>query len=435
MVDVATIKIWGEFVGAIRWDNTQQLGYFQYDSKFIEKGWELSPIHLPLHQGSQIYSFPQLRMGRNDNEDTFKGLPGLLSDVLPDKYGNRLINTWLTQQNRPEDSMNPVEKLCFIGTRGMGALEFEPTQIKTENKNFELELNSLVNIAKKMLNDRQDFLTNLNNNEKKAMTEILKIGTSAGGARPKAVIAYNPKTKEIKSGQGEVPKGFEHWLLKLDGVSGAQFGESSGWGRVEYAYYLMALDCKIEMNESQLLEENGRAHFMTKRFDRSHNIKHHIQSLCGLQHFDFNDMYSYSYEQLFLTMRQLRLTYPEAEQMFRRMVFNVLSTNYDDHTKNFSFILKKGQRWELAPAYDLCFSFNPTNHWVSQQTLSVNGKRLNISQEDLMTIANANNIKKGKLIIKEINETIQEWQSYAKQANVRADLKQYIFNHLNVFKS
>lgn len=433
MVDVAEVKIWGELAGAIRWDESQQLGYFQYDTRFIERGWDISQLKMPIDQGSRIYSFPETRKGRNETEDTFKGLPGLLSDALPDKYGNKLINTWLSKQGRSENSMNPVEKLCFIGTRGMGAIEFEPAQIKTGVKTFSIELNSMIEVAKKILNEREDFLTNLNKDGEKAMMEILKIGTSAGGARPKAVIGYNPKTKEIRSGQGKVPKGFEHWLLKLDGVSGEQFGESSGWGRVEYAYYLMAIDSGIEISECQLLEENGRAHFMTKRFDRQKNIKHHIQSLCGLQHYDFNDMYGYSYEQVFQTMRLLKLTYPEAEQMFRRMVFNVLATNYDDHTKNFSFILKKDEKWRLAPAYDLCFAFDPNNHWVNKQTLSVNGKRIGINKDDLMTIAEDNNIKKGKKIIYEINDTVKSWKAYAEQAQLRNDLKERINNNLNTF--
>jgi serine/threonine-protein kinase HipA len=433
MVDVAEIKIWGEMVGAVRWDESQQLGYFQYDSKFIQKGWDLSPIKMPISLGAQTYSFPELRKGRNEAEDTFRGLPGLLSDALPDKYGNRLINTWLVQQGRAENSMNPVEKLCFIGIRGMGALEFEPAQIKTNTRTFALELDGLIEVAKKILNEREAFLTNLNKEDEKAMMDVLKIGTSAGGARPKAIIAYNAKTGEVKSGQGNVPKGFEHWLLKLDGVSSEQFGESSGWGRVEYAYYLMAKDCNIQISECRLLEENGRAHFMTKRFDRDENTKHHIQSLCGLQHYDFNDMNGYSYEQVFQTMRILRLTYPEAEQMFRRMVFNVIATNYDDHTKNISFILKKDENWRLAPAYDLCFSFDPTNHWVSKQTLSINGKRLGITKEDLMTIAKNNSIKKGDKIIDEINDVVKRWNKYATQAEVIKNLKEKINNNLNVY--
>lgn len=431
MVDAAEIRIWGELAGAVRWDESQQMGYFQYAPKFIQKAWDLSPIKMPIAEGSRIYSFPELRKGRKETEDAFKGLPGLLSDALPDRYGNKLINIWLAQQGRPENSMNPVEKLCFIGTRGIGALEFEPAQIKTGVRSFLLELDSLVEVARKMLNEREAFLTNINKNEEKAMMDILKIGTSAGGARPKAIIAYNPKTGEVKSGQGNVPKGYEHWLLKLDGVSGEQFGESSGWGRVEYAYALMAADCEIEMSECRLLEENGRAHFMTKRFDREENVKHHIQSLCGLQHYDFNEMDAYSYEQLFQTMRLLRLTYPEAEQMFRRMVFNVLSTNYDDHAKNFSFILKKDENWRLAPAYDLCFSFDPTNHWVNKQTLSVNGKRLAITKEDLMTIAKDNNIKKGAKIIDDINSIVKSWNTYASRAGVRKDLKERIQDNLN----
>jgi serine/threonine-protein kinase HipA len=433
MVDVAVVRIWNELVGAIRWDESQQLGYFQYAPKFIQKGWNLSPIKMPISQGSRIYSFPELRKGRYDTEDAFKGLPGLLSDALPDKYGNKLINIWLAKQGRPENSMNPVEKLCFIGSRGIGALEFEPAQIKTGTKSFSLELDSLVDVAKKILNERESFLANLNKETERAMMEILKIGTSAGGARPKAVIAYNPKTGEVRSGQGNVPKGYEHWLIKLDGVSGEQFGERSGWGRVEYAYYLMAIDSGIEISECLLLEENGRAHFMTKRFDREGNIKHHIQSLCGLQHYDFNDMYGYSYEQVFQTMRLLRSTYPEAEQMFRRMVMNILATNYDDHTKNFSFIFKKDDRWKLAPAYDLCFSFDPTNHWVSKQTLSVNGKRLGITKVDLMTIAKDNNIKKGEKIIEDINSIVKSWNKYAERAKVKKALKERIKRNLNTF--
>jgi serine/threonine-protein kinase HipA len=432
MVDVAEVKLWGELVGAVRWDAQDQLGYFEYAPKFLQKGWDLSPIHMPIKNGPRIYSFPQLRKGRGEIENTFKGLPGLLADVLPDKYGNRLINVWLAQQGRPENSMNPVEKLCFIGSRGMGALEFELAQIKASKASFSIELDGLVEVAQKILNEREAFLANLGKDEEKAMLEILKIGTSAGGARPKAVIAYNKKTKAVKSGQGNVPKGFEHWLIKLDGVSGEQFGESSGWGRLEYAYYLMAKDCGIAISESELLEENGRAHFMTKRFDREGNTKHHIQSLCGLQHYDFNDRYGYSYEQVFQTMRRLRLTYPEAEEMFRRMVFNALATNYDDHTKNFSFILKKGEAWRLAPAYDLCFSFDPANHWVSQQTLSVNGKRLNITKADFMTIAKDNNIKRGEKIIDDINLVVNNWNDYAQQADVRSDLRERIYQNLNV---
>lgn len=433
MVDVAEVKIWGELAGAVRWDESLQLASFQFDAKFLTKSWELSPIKLPLNGGNRIYNFPELRQGKDSTVDTFKGLPGFLADVLPDKYGNQLINVWLAQQGRPENSMNPVEQLCFIGSRGMGALEFEPAQLSSTKRAFNIEIGNLVDAAQKILSKREAFNTNLSKDEEKALLEILKIGTSAGGARPKAVIAYNPSTGAVKSGQSNAPKGFEHWLLKLDGVSDAQFGESLGWGRVEYAYYLMALASGIEMSESRLIEESGRAHFMTKRFDREgHNTKHQVQTFCGIQHYDYNNLYSYSYEQLFQTMRLLRLSYPEAEQMFRRMVFNVLATNCDDHTKNFSFRLKKGKKWELAPAYDVCYSYDSKNIWVNQQTLSVNGKHKNIIKSDLMTIAKANNIRKGEKTIDEINAVVKNWRDFASQSQVRADLIKEISNNLHI---
>lgn len=431
MVDIAEIKIWGEYVGALRWDEHKKLAFFQYAPRFLSKGWDLSPLQMPISRGSAIHCFPELRMSKQSNDDTFKGLPGLLADSLPDKYGHSLINSWLAQQGRAANSMNPVEKLCFIGHRGMGALEFEPAQVKGGLKSFGLEVSSLVEIAKKIKDERSAFKSDLNTEEHEDLKDLFKVGTSAGGARPKAIIAYNEKTLEVRSGQAQVPKGFEHWLIKLDGVSSEQFGESSHWGRVEYAYYLMALDCGIKMSKSRLLEENGRAHFMTKRFDREGNTKHHIQTLCGLQHYDYNEMYSFGYEQVFQTMRQLRLSYPEAEQMFRRMVFNVLATNYDDHTKNFSFLLKKDQKWELAPAYDLCFSFDPSNHWVSQQTLSVNSKRLSINETDLLKVGKENSIKKAAQIIAEINAVVLNWPKYAEKASVQQRLTDYIEMNLN----
>ncbi len=434
MVDVAEVKIWNELVGAIQWNDQQKLASFEFHPDFIKKGWDLSPVKMPIENGSRIYSFPELRKAKDATDDTFKGLPGLLADSLPDKYGNQLINRWLEQNNRLPESMNPVEKLCFIGNRGMGALEFEPAHLKAGKNTFVVEISGLVDIAKKMLSKRESFMTDLNTDEEQAMHEILKIGTSAGGARPKALIAFNDKTGEIRSGQTRAPKGFGHWLLKLDGVSGIQFGDSHGWGQVEYAYYLMAKACGINMMECRLLQENHRFHFMTKRFDReNHATKHHVQTLCALEHFDYNDMFSYSYEQVFQTMRTLRLMYPDAEQMFRRMVFNVLATNYDDHTKNFAFMLKKGGKWELAPAYDVCFAFDPTNVWVSQQTLSVNGKRLNITKADLMTIAKSNNIKKGETIINGINTIVKSWSDFASEAKVPEDKHQLISSNLNTF--
>lgn len=423
-MNTAIVNIWGKMVGAVAWDEKSEWASFEYDPAFKRLGWELSPLKMPLSTEQRIYSFPELRKETGSSFDTFKGLPGLLADMLPDRYGNELINLWLAQQGRPENSMNSVEMLCFIGKRGMGALEIEPTILKQNVNTFSVEINSLVEIASKMLSKKEPFVANLKSDEEKAMREILKIGTSAGGARPKAVIAYNEKTGEVRSGQTRAPEGFEHWLLKLDGVSEVQLGATHGYGRVEYAYYLMALDCGIEMMPCRLLEENGRAHFMTRRFDREGSYtKHHTQTFCAMKHFDYNRVNSYSYEQLFQTMRELKLTYAEAEQMFRRMVFNVIARNCDDHSKNFSFILKQGDRWRLAPAYDLCHAYRPGSEWVSRHALSVNGKRENITREDLIVIGRSIRNKKAEEIIDQVNDTVHNWNYYADKAGVDKDKK------------
>lgn len=418
MVKTAFIKIWGETVGAVAWDEEQQLGIFEYDSTFLKYQWELSPLKMPTTFRSRIISFPENRPTRNSTFNTFKGLPGLLADVLPDKYGNQLINLYLAQQGRPENSMNPVEQLCFIGNRGMGALEFEPATLKTKASTTKIEINNLVDIAQQILQDREAFHTNLMKDEEQAINQLITIGTSAGGARPKAVIAYNDKTNEVRSGQTNVPKGFEHWLIKLDGVSDIQLGETHGYGRVEMAYYLMAKKAGINMMTCNLLEENGRAHFMTKRFDRDNNTKHHVQTFCAMKHYDFNEVNSFSYEQLFQTLRELRLPYTDAEELYRRMAFNVLARNCDDHTKNFSFILKKGGNWELAPAYDICHAYRPDSQWVSQHALSINGKRKNIQFSDFITISKSMNIKNAKRILQEVDQAVSQWESFANEVHV-----------------
>jgi len=423
MVTLARVKIWGQYVGAVAWLEDQQYATFQYEPDFLKKEIDLAPVKMPIREGGRVYSFPELR-SKNSELDTFKGLPGLLADALPDKYGNQLINSYLAQNGRTSGSMNPVEKLCFIGSRGMGALEFEPTELKQYKRSFNVEIDSLVNVAQRILSERTLFDTNLTDDDEEAMMDILKIGTSAGGARPKAIIAFNEKTGEVKSGQTNTPKGFEQWLIKLDGVSDAQFGSTSGYGRVEMAYYLMAKAAGIEMTESRLIEENDRAHFMTKRFDRfGGSEKYHVQTFCAMEHFDFNDVGSFSYEQLFQTMRKLRLPYPEAEELFRRMVFNVLSRNCDDHTKNFAFRLKQGGKWELSPAYDVCHAYRPESRWVSQHALSVNGKRYSITKGDFLVVAKSMNIKRGPKIIEEVDSVVRQWSSFASEVGVSKKLK------------
>lgn len=434
-MDVAEVKVWGELAGAVSWNEKTGMASFEYDSDFKKLNWDLAPLKMPISSSKKVITFPELRKDKNAEFDTFKGLPGLLADVLPDKYGNQLINIWLAQQGRPQDSMNPIEMLCFIGTRGMGALEFEPTTFKESKRTFSIEIESLVDIAQKILTGREAFTANLQKDEEKAVLEILKIGTSAGGARPKAVIAYNENTGEVKSGQTKAPNGFEHWLIKLDGVSDVQLGVSKGYGRVEMAYYNMATVCGVEMMPSRLLEENGRAHFMTKRFDREGgDIKHHIQTFCALKHFDYNLITSFSYEQLFQTMRELKLSYPDAEQMYRRMVLNVIARNCDDHTKNFSFRLKKGANWELAPAYDVCHAYKPDHRWVSQHALSINGKRTAITKDDLLIIGKSIKNKKAASIIDEISDTVSQWKKFANDVNVLPEIRDEIAKTLIIWK-
>jgi len=423
MVTTCFISLWNTRVGALAWNPQTRTGSFEYDPAFLKSDLDLSPVKMPANAGERrIFAFPELR-----DTSTFKGLPGLVADVLPDKYGNMLINTWLARQGRPAGSLNPVEMLCFIGNRGMGALEFEPAQPKTTDKASKLEIGSLIEIAEGILSGRKDFTSDLTTHEEKGLLDVLKIGTSAGGARAKAVIAYNPETHEVRSGQADAPAGFSHWLIKFDGVTDKQFGSSNGYGRVEMAYHLMAVDCGIEMTECRLLEESGRAHFMTKRFDRgAGNQKIHLQSFCAMQHYDFNEVNLYSYEQLFETMRVLGLPYPQAEQLYRRMVFNVMSRNCDDHTKNFAFIMDKSGNWKLSPAYDVCHAYRPGSDWVSQHALSINGKRKDITRNDLLVVAKAMNVKKADNIVTQVSEVVNNWPVYAAKANLEQPLKEAI---------
>ena len=420
MITTAFINLWNKRVGAIAWDMDNRVASFEYEPSFLTNQWDIAPIKMPIGGAEKrIFAFPELR-----DTTTFKGLPGLLADVLPDKYGNTLINAWLSRNGRATNSMNPVELLCFIGKRGMGALEFEPVEPKVTNGATKIELDSLINIAQEILTGRQDFATKLSADEERALTDILKIGSSAGGARAKAVITYNSTTGEIRSGQTDAPKGFTHWLLKFDGVTDQELGTSSGYGRVEMAYHLMAKEAQIEMTECRLLEEQGRAHFMTRRFDREPvRGKIHVQSFCALGHYDFSEITSYSYEQLFEMMRMMFLPYPDAEQLYRRMVFNVMARNCDDHTKNFSFIMDKTGTWKLAPAFDVCHSYRPDSTWVSQHSLSINGKRQNITRDDLLSVAKQMNIKKADSIISQIRDIVSRWNEFAEQTKVKENLK------------
>ena len=379
---------------------------------------EISPLKMPLNE-NVVYSFPEL------SRETYKGLSGLLADSLPDKFGNALINKWLAEQGRDTNSYNPIERLLYQGKRGMGALEFEPAERFVSDVSSKIELQSLVEVARKALSDKSELNTGLQNEDE--LKQIIKVGTSAGGARAKAVIAYNEKTGDIRSGQLNAPQGFTHWLIKLDGVTNQELGDPEHFGKIEYAYYQMATDCGIEMSESRLLQENNRFHFLTRRFDRTNDgEKLHLQTLCGLAHFDFNLPGAYSYEQLFQTMRTLRLPYSDAEQMFRRMVFNVVTRNQDDHSKNFSFLMDKNGTWQLAPAYDMTFAYNPVGDFTAQHQLSINGKRDNFTQQDLLYLAEQMNIKKPNEIIEEVIVTVSNWDRYAKNIDIPAKIVDFI---------
>ncbi len=423
MVTSAIIKLWGKAVGAVSWEPARRLAFFEYDPDFIRSGLNVAPVMMPLNNASQrIFYFPELV-----DTATFRGLPGLLADVLPDRYGNRLINAWLQRSGRAPDSLNPVELLCYIGKRGMGALEFEPAITVPDQESEKLEVDSLIRMAQQLLDERTNFHTQLDPATVKAMRDVLKVGTSAGGARAKAIIGYNDVTHEVRSGQSELPKGFSHWIIKFDGISDSELGVSSGYGRVEMAYHRMATACGIEMMECRLLEENGRAHFMTKRFDRGPGRqKLHAQSVCALAHFDFQDINGYSYEQIFQLMRMLHLPYPQAEQLFRRMVFNVILRNCDDHTKNFSFLMDKTGEWRLAPAFDLCHAYRPGSEWVSRQSLSINGKREHITNNDLLEVARTMHIKKAPIIIDQVGAVAKKWQHYAEGTGVSPQLMKAI---------
>lgn len=422
MITTAYVKIWGMIAGAAAWDDASGSGSFEFEPSFLINRLDLSPLMMPIEEAKgRIFSFTELT-----RSGVFKGLPGLLADLLPDRFGSILIDAWLARNGRPAGSMNPVEILCYIGSRGVGALEFEPPYEGTGTAS-KIEIDEMVKLVNEVLSGRGDFSANLSTDRKKAIDGILKIGTSAGGARAKAVIAFNEKTGEVRSGQASAPKGFRHWLLKFDGVSDRQMGFTHGYGRVEMAYHLMSKDCGIEMSECRLLEENGRAHFMTRRFDRSaEGEKIHMQSFCAMRHFDFNEVNSFAYEQLFETVRMLSLPYQAHEQIFRRMVFNVLARNCDDHTKNFAFLMNRSGKWSLAPAFDLCHTYNPANPWVSHQALSVNGKRSGITRDDFMAVADSMGIKKPGNIIDQVNNAVQSWDRWAKEAEVDSKLRRSV---------
>jgi serine/threonine-protein kinase HipA len=414
---LAEVRLWGRAIGAVSIDDGAMYASFQYTPEFARSGIEVSPLVLPL--GERVFTFPELAPG------TFHGLPGMLADSLPDKFGNALIDAWLATQGRTPASFNAIERLCYTGTRGMGALEFAPASGPRPTASRKVEIDALVRLASDVLSRRHDFRGSLAENEADhTLRDILRVGTSAGGARAKAVIAWNPTTQEVRSGQITAGSGFEHWLLKFDGVTAnrdRELDDPQGFGAIEYAYFRMARAAGIRMSECRLLEENGRRHFLTRRFDRTPDGgKLHLQSLGALAHLDFNQAGAHGYEQALQVIRRLGLPMAASEEQFRRMLFNLVARNQDDHVKNIAFLMDKGGRWSLSPAFDIAYSYNPAGEWTARHQMSVNGKRDGFTREDLRACARSTPLKRGRAdaLLEEVCAAVRRWPEFANAARL-----------------
>lgn len=412
-VSAIEVRIWGTLVGAVALDPKLAYYAFEYDPAWRRAGIELAPLMMPLDQGQTPFIFPNLP------EATFHRLPGMLADALPDDFGNALIDAWMAEQGIVKSAVTPLDRLAYMGKRGVGALEFKPARGSHTESAAPLEMKALVEAARKALEGdlSKDDLAQA------ALNNIIHVGTSAGGARAKAVVAWNPQTNVIRSGQFDAAEGFEHWILKFDGVGKyEELGPGGPYGRIEYAYYLMAQEAGIDMYPCRLLEENDRAHFMTRRFDRDvvegKTIKHHLQTLCAMDHLDFKQRATHTYAQLFMVVSQLKLGDAALDQSFRRMTFNVMARNCDDHTKNFAFRLKQGGKWELAPAYDMTHAYNPRGEWTYQHLMSVNRKFKDITRQDCLVEADRFGVSRPNETLDAVREAVQKWQQFAKRAGL-----------------
>jgi serine/threonine-protein kinase HipA len=419
MSTYAEVKLWGRTIGAVALEDNRNITVFEYDPDFARSGIEIAPLTMPLAE--RVYSFPSLPA------KTFYGLPGLLADSLPDKFGHALIDAWLAGQGRTPESFNAVERLCYVGRRGTGALEYAPVLGPGVGRSTRIQVDKLVELASEILTRRSTLAVSLSApNKEKALLDILRVGTSAGGARAKAIIAWNPKTNEVRSGQVQADPGFEYWLLKFDGVGGnrdKELEDPQGYGTIEYAYSKMAVAAGIRMNHCRLLEENDRRHFMTRRFDRlADGGKLHMQSLCAMAHYDFNMAGAYAYEQALLVIRQLGLGMDAVEEQFRRMVFNIIARNQDDHVKNIAFLMDKSGRWSLSPAFDMTYSYNPAGAWTSSHQMTLNGKRDDFVLDDFRACAGSASMKRGRAetIIGQVRRAVSRWRDYADEAGVPA---------------
>ena len=424
MQNLAGVRLWGQLTGALAYDPDTKICTFEYASEWVKQGVEIAPLKMPL--STRKYQFPGL------NAETYRGLPAVFSDTLPDDFGNAVIDNWLARNGRDIDSFTVLERLLYTGNRGMGALEFEPAIKGVSTKSEQLELASLVAMAQQVLDQRADLTQNIESDpaDDAAMTSLFQVGTSAGGARAKALVAVNADRTQFRSGQVDAPRGYEHYLLKFDGVeehkkNSEVFGDPQGFGRMEFAYFLMARDAGINVSPSELIIEGPRAHFMTRRFDRSGNDKHHYVSLCAMDHADYKQPGVYSYEQLLSVARQLRLPRKDAIEIYRRMVFNIVARNHDDHTKNTGFLLNSLEsQWRLSPAFDLAYSYKKDSPWVNSHQMSVNGKRDIFVRDDLLAVGIliGNFKKEARQIIDEVLDVVSKWEDYASRAGVLESL-------------
>lgn len=419
MSTVAEVRLWGRMIGAVSVDGPGEVAAFEYTDAFQRSGIEVAPLMMPL--ADRVYQFSELP------QPSFHGLPGMLADALPDKFGNAVIDAWLASQGRLPGEIDAVERLCYTGTRGMGALEFRPALGPTPNRSMPVQVDALVELASEVLWSREHLDASFADRHKEhALREILRVGASAGGARAKAVIAWNRQTNEVRSGQVKAPEGFEYWLLKFDGVSNnrdKELADPQGYGAIEYAYALMAKEAGIRMAECRLFEENGRRHFMTRRFDRTAGgEKLHMQSLGAIAHMDFNNAGGHSYEQALLVIRRLGLSMDDIEQQFRRMVFNVVARNQDDHVKNIAFLMDKRGTWSLAPAFDMTYSYNPDGPWTSRHQMGLNGKRDGFTVDDFKAVAETISMKRGRAeaILGEVIHAVRQWREFAESVEVHS---------------
>lgn len=424
---LAEVVLWGRTIGAVSWNEDTGLANFEYHPEFARSGIEVAPLTMPL--SDRIYSFPALP------RETFHGLPGLLADSLPDDFGNALINAWLAREGRDPGSFDPIERLCYTGSRGMGALEYVPAVGPSPTHSEKIDVQALVALASEILTKRNEFQGSFEAPDREeALQEILCVGTSAGGARAKAIVAWNPDTNEVRSGQIEAGRGFSYWLLKFDGVSGnrdKELEDPAGYGLIEYAYHKMALAAGIDMKECRLLKENGRSHFLTRRFDRTDTGKKtHMQSLGAMEHFDFKMAGAYSYEQALRTIRKLEMGADSVEEQVRRMAFNIIGRNQDDHVKNIAFLMDRSGAWSLSPAFDVTYSYNPTGAWTGTHQMSLNGKRDNFELEDFKACAKNASMKRGRAeeIVRQVQGAVLKWMDFAESAGIPNDVSGKIKN-------